>query len=133
MQAEYDVQGTLHATGDYFLPNEAKPENNDGTQIFEEGVGGRRARDEEAQGRHVEERPLGQEGQEPKTGDCDRPVGSEGQGQEGAEEGIEKAQGFEEGVQEKDGEEIEAIARALLTISSCPGLSRASTFFAELR
>ena len=63
-----------------------------------------RARDEEAQGRHVEERPLGQEGQEPQAGDCDRTVGGEGQGQEGAEEGIEEAQGFEE----EDGEEVEA-------------------------
>jgi hypothetical protein len=101
-----------------FLPNEAKPENSDGTQIFEEGVGGCRARDEEAQGRHVEERPLGQEGQEPKAGDCDRPVGGEGQGQEGAEEGIEEAQGFEE-----EGEEVEAIDRARSQSPSCPGLS----------
>jgi hypothetical protein len=106
-----------------FLPNEAKPENSDGTQIFEEGVGGCRARDEEAQGRYVKERSLGQEGQEPQTGDCDRSVRGEGQGQEGAEEGIEEAQGVEEGVEEKDGEEIEAIDRARSQSPSCPGLS----------
>ncbi len=46
----------------------------------------------------------GSEGQEPQAGDCDRTVGGEGQGQEGAEEGCEEA----EGVEEKDGEEIEA-------------------------
>jgi len=74
-----------------FLPDEAEPENSDGTQILEESVGGCRARDEEAQGRYVEERPLGQEGQEPQASDCDRSVGGEGERQEGAKEGIEEA------------------------------------------
>ena len=87
-----------------FLPNGGKPEKSNGTQIFEEGVERRRARDEEAQGWHAEERPLGQEGQEPQTGDCDRTVGGEGQGQEGAEEGREETEGYKE----KDGEEVEA-------------------------
>jgi hypothetical protein len=96
-----------------FLPNGAKPEKSNGTQIFEEGVDRRQARDEEAQGWHAEERPLGQEGQEPQTGDCDRTVGGEGGGQEGAEEGCEEAEGFEE----EDSEEVEAedeeVARSL--------------------
>ena len=73
----------------------------------------RRARDEEAQGWHAEERPLGQEGQEPQTGDCDRTVGGEGQGQEGAEEGFEEAEGFEE----KDGEEVEAEGKEVVPSS----------------
>jgi hypothetical protein len=94
-----------------FLPDEAEPENSDGTQILEESVGGCRARDEEAQGRDVEERPLGQEGQEPQTGDCDRPVGGEGEGQEGAEEGLEETQGDEE----KGGEEVETEVKEVVS------------------
>jgi hypothetical protein len=113
MQAAYDVRGTLHATGDYFLPNGAKPEESDGTQIFEEGIERRQAHDEEAQGWHVEERPLRPQGEEPQTGDRDRIVGGEGQGQEGAEEGIEETQIFKE----KGGKEVEAegeeVARSL--------------------
>jgi hypothetical protein len=111
MQADDDVRGTLHATGDYFLPNGGKPEEIDGTQIFEEGVDRRQARDEEAQGRYPEERPLGQEGQEPQTGDCDRPVGGEGEGQEGAEEGLEETQGDEE----KGGEEVETEVKEVVS------------------
>jgi len=93
-----------------FLPDEAEPENSDGTQILEESVGGCRARDEEAQGRDVEERPLGQEGQEPQAGDCDRIVGGEGQGQEGAEEGLEETQGDEE-----KGEEVETEVKEVVS------------------
>jgi hypothetical protein len=104
MQADDDVRGTLHATGDYFFAKRRKAGENHGTQIFEEGVERRQSRDEKTQGWHAEERPLGQEGQEPQTGDCDRPVGSEVEGQEGAEEGLEETQGDEE----KGGEEVEA-------------------------
>jgi hypothetical protein len=120
MQADYDVRGTLHATGNYFfLPNGGKPEEIDGTQIFEEGVDRRQARDEEAQGWYAEERPLGPEGQEPQTGDCDRAVGGEGQGQEGAEEGGQEAQGFEEkDGEEAEGEEVEAVVLATAVIAS---------------
>jgi hypothetical protein len=92
-----------------FLPNGGKPEESNGTQIFEEGVDRRQAGDEKAQSWHAEERPLGPEGQEPQTGDCDRTVGGEGQGQEGAEEGGEEAQGFEEEGDEED----EEVARSL--------------------
>ena len=56
-------------------------ENNHGTKIFEEGIRQGRARDEEAQGRDIEERPVRQDGQEPQTGDRDRPFGSAGAGQ----------------------------------------------------
>jgi hypothetical protein len=94
-----------------FSPNGGKPEKSRGTQIFEEGVERRRPRDEKAQGWHVEERPLGQEGQEPQTGDCDRPVGGEGEGQEGAEEGVEETQGDEE----KGGEEVETEVKEVVS------------------
>jgi hypothetical protein len=116
MQADYDVRGTLHATGDYFFAKRRKPEESDGTQIFEEGVDRRQTRDEEAQIRHAEERPLGPEGQEPQTGDCDRAVGGEGQGQEGAEEVGQETQGGEEEDSEEieaEGEEIAAVAPLL--------------------
>jgi hypothetical protein len=79
-----------------FLPTEGKPEEIDGTQIFEESIDRRQARDEKAQGWYAEERPFRPQGQEPQAGDCDRTVGGAGQGQEGAEEGIEEAQGFKE-------------------------------------
>jgi hypothetical protein len=92
-----------------FLPNGGKPEKSDGTQILKESVDRRQARDEKAQGWYAEERPLRQEGQEPQTGDRDRTVGGEGQGQEGAEEGIEETKDHEE----KDGEEVEAKGEAI--------------------
>src|ERR1700733_1618678 len=60
-------------------------EKNHGTQsteIFEEGVEHRRTRDEEAQGRHLEERPLRPHGQEPQAGDRDRPFRGAGRGRE---------------------------------------------------
>ena len=97
-----------------FLPSKGKPEKGNGTQIFEEGIDRCRTRDEEAQGWHAEERPLGQEGQEPQAGDCDRIVGGEGQGQEGAEEGLEET----ESVEEKDGEEVEAVGSLVIARSA---------------
>jgi hypothetical protein len=115
MQADDDVRGTLHATGDYFLPNGGKPEEIDGTQIFEEGVDRRQARDEEAQGWDAEERPFGQEGQEPQTGNCDRTVGGEGQGQESAEEGVEETESVEE-----EGEKVEEVVSSLRAKRSNP-------------
>jgi hypothetical protein len=95
-----------------FLPNGGKPEKSNGTQIFKEGVGRRQARDEEAQGWYAEERPLGPQGQEPQAGDCDRTVGGEGQGQEGAEEGSEEAEDEEESEEVKA--EGEAVATAVI-------------------
>jgi len=53
-------------------------------QIFQEGVRQSRSRDEETQERHVEERTLGAQGQEPQAGNCDRVVGSAARRQEGA-------------------------------------------------
>src|SRR6266576_4981121 len=76
-------------------------ENNHGTQIFEKGVRQGRARDEEAQGRDSEERPIGAQGQEPQAGDRHRSVRGEGGGKEGPEEGFEEKDG-----QEAEGEEI---------------------------
>jgi hypothetical protein len=108
-----------------FLPNGGKPEKSHGTQIFEEGVERRRSRDEKAQGWHIEERPLGQEGQEPQTGDCDRTVGGEGERQEGAEEGLEEAEGFEE----KDGEEVEAEGEEVRLCHSGARVARARNPF----
>jgi hypothetical protein len=96
-----------------FSPNGGKPEESDGTQIFEDGIDRCQARDEKAQSWHAEERPLGPEGQEPQTGDCDRTVGGEGQGQEGAEEGCEEAEDREEEDGEKVEAEGEAVARSL--------------------
>jgi hypothetical protein len=77
-------------------------ENNHGTEIFEKGIRQGRARDEEAQGRDFEERPIGAQGQEPQTGDRHRSVRGEGGGKEGPEEGFEE----EKGDQEAEGEEI---------------------------
>src|SRR6266852_909783 len=73
-----------------------------GTKIFEKGIRQSRARDEEAQGRHSEERPLRQESHEPQAGDRDRSLRGEGRGQESPEEGREK----KEGGQEAEGEEV---------------------------
>jgi hypothetical protein len=91
--------GTSLGEGNCFSPTEVSH----GTQIFEEGIRGRQARNEKAQNRYLEERPLRPNGQEPQAGDRDRPVGGEGQGQESAEESFDKARGGFE----KDGEEIE--------------------------
>ena len=70
-----------------FLP---QPGDNHGTEIFQEGIGRRRARDEEAQGRDIEERPIRQEGQEPQTGDRDRSFRGPGRRRESPEEGDER-------------------------------------------
>jgi hypothetical protein len=105
-----------------FLPNGGKPEQSNGTQIFEEGIDRRPARDEKAQGWYAEERPLGQEGQEPQTGNCDRTVGGESQGQEGAEEDLEETDGCEE----KDGEEVEAEGEEAAVVPSLRGARRRS-------
>ena len=73
-------------------------ENYDGTQstqIFEEGIRQRRARDEEAQRRHVEERPVRSNGQEPQAGNRDRSLRGAGRRTQGAEEGNRPAAGQE--------------------------------------
>jgi hypothetical protein len=83
-------------------------ENNHGTKIFEEGIRQGRARDEEAQGRDLEERTVWQEGQEPQTGDRDWAVRGAGGRQEGPQEGFEEGfqESFQESLEEKeDGEE----------------------------
>jgi len=73
------------------LINSVPKENNHGTKILEEGIRLGQARDEEAQIRHVEERPLGQKGEEPQAGDRDRIVGGEGLRAEGPEEAVQQA------------------------------------------
>jgi hypothetical protein len=91
----------------FFSPTE----ESHGTQIFEESNRGRSARNEKAQNRYIEERPLRSNGQEPQAGDRDRPVGGEGQGQEGTEESFEVARGFEKDSEEiQESEEVEAVA-----------------------
>jgi hypothetical protein len=77
-------------------------ENNHGTKIFEEGIGQGRTRDEEAQGRDSEERPIGSQGQEPQAGDRDRSFRGEGGRQESPEEAFEK----KEELQEAQGEKV---------------------------
>src|SRR6188472_4204360 len=71
------------------------------TQVFQEGFHRRRTRDEEAQGRHLEERSLRQDGQEPQAGDRDRIVRGACQGKEGAEEGRREAKDVEEAEDEE--------------------------------
>ena len=78
--------GTFMQCDDYFPGNR---EVIHGTKIFEESFRRRQARNEEAQGRHLEERPFRQDGEEPQAGDRDRTFRGAGQGQEGAEEGQE--------------------------------------------
>jgi hypothetical protein len=102
-------------------------ENNHGTKIFEESIGQGRARDEEAQGWNVEERPLGAEGQEPQAGNCHRSFRGEGGRKQGSEEGLEE---------EEDGQkaQIEKVVHSNpLVISSWPGLTRPSKSFFLLR
>src|SRR5665213_1003752 len=70
-------------------------ENCHGTKIFEKSRRQGRSRDEEAQGRHAEERSLRAQGQEPQAGHCDRSFRGKGcrsQGPEEKESG-EEAQG----------------------------------------
>ena len=103
-------------------------ENDHGTKIFEEGLRRRRTRDEEAQGRHIEERPLRQEGQEPQAGDRDRPVRGARRGQEGAEEGREEAEDGEEA----EGEEV-THSRASLRADRRDEATRCTPGYAERR
>src|SRR6266566_7580989 len=77
-------------------------ENNHGTKIFEESVSQGQARDERAQGRDSEERPVRSQGQEPQAGDRDRSFRGEGGRQEGPEEAFEE----KEELQEAEGEEV---------------------------
>ena len=99
--------GTFADCVDCFSP----PENDHGTKIFKEGIDRRRTRDEEAQGRDVEERPIRQKGDEPKAGDRDRPFRGAGRRQEGAEESF----------QEKDGEESRQEAKSQEVARVIPG------------
>jgi hypothetical protein len=88
----------------------SKREKHHGTEILEEGIGQSRTRDEEAQGRHIEERQIGQEGQESKAGDRDRSVGGEARGKESpSEEEFEQ----EEERQETVRAQVQAITLAL--------------------
>jgi len=80
-----------------------------GTKILEEGIGQSRTRDEEAQGRHIEERPVRQEGQESQTGNRNRSVGGEARGKESpSEEEFEQ----EEERQEEVWAQVKAITLA---------------------
>jgi hypothetical protein len=79
--------GTISLCEDYFSSNW---ENNHGTKIFQESIGQGRARDEKAQGRNVEERPVRSQGQEPQAGDRHRSFRGEGGRKEGPEEGLEE-------------------------------------------
>src|SRR6266480_142507 len=76
-------------------------ENNHGTEIFEESVSQGQARDERAQGRDSEERPVRSQGQGPQAGDRDRSFRGEGGRQEGPEEGLEKKEELQEAEVEK--------------------------------
>src|SRR5882762_3657997 len=82
-------------------------ENSHGTEVFEDGIRQGRSRNEEAQGRYLEERAIGQEGQEPQAGDRDRSFRGEGRGSEGAEEGFEEK-----------GQEAQSEALGLIVIAS---------------
>jgi hypothetical protein len=109
-----------------------------GTKILEEGIGQSRTRDEEAQGRYIEERQVRQEGQESQTGNRNRSVGGKARGKESpSEEEFEQEfkQAFEQEVereferqeaqQEKVGAEVKAIALALVLAEAT--VSRPST------
>ena len=82
-------------------------ENSHGTEVFEDGIRQGRSRNEEAQGWYLEERAIGQEGQEPQAGDRDRSFRGEGRGSEGAEEGFEEK-----------GQEAQSEALGLIVIAS---------------
>src|SRR5579864_6058346 len=66
-------------------------EKNHGKKIFEEGIKLSQARDEEAQVRHFEERPIGSESEKPQAGNCDRIVRSQSRRPESPEKAIERA------------------------------------------
>src|SRR5438552_6594016 len=70
-------------------------EHDHGTKVFEESRQKSWSRDARAQVRHVEERSVGPQGQEPQAGDRDRSVPGTRRRGEGAEEaqGCEKTQG----------------------------------------
>jgi len=93
-------------------------EKHHGTKILEEGIGQSRTRDEEAQGRHIEERQIGQEGQEPKAGDRHRSVGGEARGKESPSE---KKFEQEEERQEAVRAQVKAITLAWFSNSLGPG------------
>src|SRR5258708_33456021 len=96
-------QGTRHGN---HLPSRGllshNWENNHSTKIFKEGIGQGRTRDEEAQGRDSEERPIGSQGQAPQAGDRNRSFRGEGGRQEGPEESFEE----KEELQESQGEKV---------------------------
>jgi hypothetical protein len=70
-------------------------------QIRKEGQRESREGNARAQARHVEKRPLGQEGDEQETGDRNRPFGSPRSRRQGASQ-----EGFEEGIKERFEETI---------------------------
>src|SRR5229473_2065788 len=73
-----------------------KWEKRHGTEVFEKGIRQSRARDEEAQGRDSEERPLRQESHQPQAGDRDWSFRGEGGRQESPEEGRDEKEGRQE-------------------------------------
>src|SRR4051812_10937356 len=77
------TDGTFLRYLDYFPATTGRKP--DGKEIFQGRVQKRRARDEEAQEGHVEERPLRQEGQEPQTSHRDRTFRGAQVGQESPE------------------------------------------------
>jgi hypothetical protein len=101
MTVTYVKLGTIGVGKDYFSRNR---ETNHGTEIFEESFGRRRARDEKAQGRDAEERPIRQDSQKPQAGNRDRPFRGEGRRRESPEEGIEENNDGQENGQENSQE-----------------------------
>jgi hypothetical protein len=75
-----------------------------GTEIFQEGFGRCRARNEEAQGRNAEERPIRQDGQKPQAGDRYRSFRGQSRRRESPEEGIEEKKDGQEDNQEDNQE-----------------------------
>jgi hypothetical protein len=110
-----------------------------GTKILEEGIGQSRTRDEEAQGRHIEERTVRQKGQESQTGNRNRSVGGETRGKKSpSEEEFEQElkQAFQQDIereferQEAQQEEVRAEVKALMLALALveAAWSRPSTF-----
>jgi len=77
-------------------------------QVRKKGTGEGRQSHARTQGRHAAQRRLGQEGQEPEAGDCDRPVRSAPRRREGAaeEDGSEEIRFKEVRIEEIGFEEI---------------------------
>jgi hypothetical protein len=70
-----------------------------GKQIREEGLGQSRREHARDEARQVEERPVGQEGDQPQTGHRHRPVGGAARGRQGpVEEVVLEEELFEEGI-----------------------------------